>query len=157
MEFSQLYDHAKKKLNPREVSPFISAGSVAAAILTNNGNVYTGVSIDTACTLGTCAERNAVANMITNGENQIVKLVCVFDDGSIVSPCGACREYLMQLHPENHRMQILQDLPAGQTTTLKELLPEWWGVRRFAESTNTNQSSGAPVTPAYHNRSKKHE
>lgn len=36
--------------------------------------IYTGVCIDTACTLGMCAERNAIANMITNGESKIVKL-----------------------------------------------------------------------------------
>lgn len=36
--------------------------------------IYTGVCIDTACTLGMCAERNAIANMITNGEGKIVKL-----------------------------------------------------------------------------------
>ena len=67
-------------LNPRTISPFIDAGGVAAAILTSSGNVYTGVCIDTACTLGMCAERNAIANMITNGESKIVKLVCVMSD-----------------------------------------------------------------------------
>lgn len=69
MEWKQLYDIAKEKLNPRTISPFIDAGGVAAAILTSSGNVYTGVCIDTSCTLGMCAERNTIANMITNGES----------------------------------------------------------------------------------------
>lgn len=56
MEWDQLYNIAKEKLNPRTISPFIEAGSVASAILTSNGSVYTGVCIDTACTLGMCAE-----------------------------------------------------------------------------------------------------
>ncbi|WP_331654747.1 hypothetical protein [Anaerosporobacter sp.] len=34
-------------------------------------NVCTGVCIDTASTFGMCGERNAIANMITNGESQI--------------------------------------------------------------------------------------
>ena len=83
MEWKELYNKAKEKLNPRMVSPFIEAGGVAAAILTESGNVYTGVCIDTACTLGMCAERNAIANMITNGESKIVRLVCVMRDGSV--------------------------------------------------------------------------
>ena len=75
--WDELYERAKEKLNPRTISPFIEAGGVAAAILTDQGNIYTGVCIDTASTLGMCAERNAIANMITNGESRIVKLVCV--------------------------------------------------------------------------------
>lgn len=64
MQWKELYDKAAEKLAPRAVSPFIEAGGVAAAILTAAGNVYTGVCIDTACTLGMCAERSAIANMI---------------------------------------------------------------------------------------------
>ena len=63
MQWKELYDKAAEKLAPRAVSPFIEAGGVAAAILTAAGNVYTGVCIDTACTLGMCAERSAIANM----------------------------------------------------------------------------------------------
>jgi cytidine deaminase len=66
--FKELYEIAKSKNNPRKISPFIEAGGVTAAILTENGNVYTGVCIDTSCSLGICAERNAIANMLTNGK-----------------------------------------------------------------------------------------
>ncbi len=131
MEWKELYNKAKEKLNPRTVSPFIEAGGVAAAILTESGNVYTGVCIDTACTLGMCAERNAIANMITNGESKIVRLVCVMRDGSVGSPCGACREYLMQLHKDSPEMEILVDLEPEKSVLLKELVPNWWGTKRF--------------------------
>lgn len=131
MEWKELYNKAKEKLNPRTVSPFIEAGGVAAAILTESGNVYTGVCIDTACTLGMCAERNAIANMITNGESKIVRLVCVMRDGSVGSPCGACREYLMQLHKDSPEMEILVDLKPEKSVLLKELVPNWWGTQRF--------------------------
>jgi cytidine deaminase len=127
----ELYDAAKEKLNPRRLSPFIEAGGVAAAVLTDRGNIYTGVCIDTGCSLGMCAERNAVANMITNGESKIVKLVCVMGDGSVGSPCGACREYLMQLDKESPKMEILTDLEEERTVILAELLPDWWGSRAF--------------------------
>ena len=73
--WKELIDAARKVQNKREVSPFIEAGGVAAAILTDAGNIYVGVCIDTACTLGMCAEINAIANMITSGESKIKKLV----------------------------------------------------------------------------------
>ena len=95
--WNQLYEAARKVQNERTISPFIEAGGVAAAILTKKGNIYVGVCIDTASTLGMCAERNAIANMITNGESQIDKVVAVMEDGNVGSPCGACREYMMQL------------------------------------------------------------
>ncbi|MBQ8564040.1 MAG: cytidine deaminase, partial [Firmicutes bacterium] len=63
--WNELYNAARSVQNGRTISPFIEADGVAAAILTRAGNIYTGVCIDTACTLGMCAERNAMANMIT--------------------------------------------------------------------------------------------
>ena len=129
--WEKLYDEAVSKLNPRTISPFIDAGGVAAAIMTDKGNIYTGVCIDTACTLGMCAERNAIANMITNGECKIVKLICVMNDGHIGSPCGACREYLMQLHADSPKMEIMRDYSTRETITLGELIPDWWGTQRM--------------------------
>ena len=105
--WKKLYDEAVKVQNNRSISPFIDAGAVAAAILTKKGNIYVGVCIDTACTLGMCAERNAIANMITNGESQIQKVVAVMPDGSVGSPCGACRELMMQLDKESGEIEIL--------------------------------------------------
>ena len=126
-----LYDRAQSVLNPRVISPFIEAGSVGAAILTKAGNIYVGVCIDTACTLGMCAERNAIANMITNGENQIDKVVAVMPDGKVGSPCGACREMMMQLHKDSGEIEILLDLETEKTVKLRELVPDWWGKDRF--------------------------
>ncbi len=129
--WDELYERAKEKLNPRTISPFIEAGGVAAAILTDQGNIYTGVCIDTASTLGMCAERNAIANMITNGESHITKLVCVMRDGSVGMPCGACREYLMQLDEMSKDIEILDDLATKKVVRLEELVPMWWGYERF--------------------------
>ncbi len=131
MEWKKLYNIAKEKQNPRQISSFIEAGSVSSAILTKSGNVYTGVCIDTACSLGMCAERNAIANMITNSDNEIVKLICITSDGKVGSPCGACREYLMQLHKNSQNIEILVDLDTQSTVKLGELIPDWWGQNRF--------------------------
>lgn len=129
--WDKLYQAALSVQNRRAVSPFIDAGGVAAAILTGDGNVYTGVCIDTACSLGMCAERNAIANMITNGESRIEKLVAVMSDGSLGLPCGACRELMMQLDKDSGEIEILLDLENAKTVRLKELVPNWWGYARF--------------------------
>lgn len=123
--WNELYKAAKDVLNPREVCSSIEAGGVAAAILTENGNIYTGVCIDTACSIGMCAERNAIANMLTNGESKIVKLICIGrHDDNIMMPCGVCREFLMQLG--NKDMEILTDLERESVVILKDLIPNWW-------------------------------
>ena len=129
--WNKLYNAARSVQNGRTVSPFIDAGGVAAAILTKKGNIYVGVCIDTACTLGMCAERNAIANMITHGESEIDKVVAVMSDGSVGSPCGACREFMMQLDKNSGDIEILTDLESGSSIKLKELVPDWWGTRRF--------------------------
>lgn len=123
--WNDLYNAAIKVLNDRTVSPFIEAGGVAAALLTRGGNIYVGVCIDTACSLGMCAERNAIANMITHGENQIEKILAVGSDGTIASPCGACRELMMQLDPTGST-EILAAYQPGRTLPLRALLPDWW-------------------------------
>ena len=128
--WQELYEKAKNVRNPKEVSGMISAGQVGAAILTKNHNIYTGVCIDTASTLGMCGERNAIANMITNGENEIIKLVCVDSKGHICSPCGACREYLMQLSKNSKDIEILKDITNKEIVKLEELIPDWWGYDR---------------------------
>ena len=131
--WKKLYDAAVKVQNGRTISPFIDAGGVAAAILTKKGNIYVSVCIDTASSLGMCAERNAIANMITNGESRIEKVVAVMSDGRVGSPCGACREYMMQLDKDSGEIEILVDLETEKTVKLKELIPDWWGTYRFTE------------------------
>lgn len=129
--WQELYNAARKVQQGKTISPFIEAGGVAAAILTKAGNIYVGVCIDTASTLGMCAERNAMANMITHGESQIDKVVAIVPNGKVGSPCGACREFMMQLDKDSGDIEILLDLETEKTIRLKELLPDWWGRERF--------------------------
>ena len=126
-----LYKRALEVQNGRVISPFVDAGGVAAAILTKGGNIYVGVCIDTCSSLGMCAERAAIANMITNGESEIDKVVAVMTDGSVGSPCGACRELMMQLSDRSAKIEILTDLETRSFVTLGELVPDWWGKERF--------------------------
>lgn len=129
--WDKLYNEARKVQNRRVISPFIEGGQVSAAILTKKGNIYTGICLDTASTLGICAERNAIFNMLTDGESQIVKIVCVMSNGDVGTPCGACRELIMQLDRDSKDIQILIDKNAYKTITMDKLMPDWWGTSRF--------------------------
>ena len=124
ISFDELYQAAKAAVNPKRLSQWAESGGVAAAILTEEGHVYTGVCIDVACSMGFCAEHAAAAAMVTAGENHIVRVVAVGWDGSIYPPCGRCRAFLSQLHPEHDRAEVL--LPDNQVRTLAQLLPFDW-------------------------------
>lgn len=124
MEFKALLEIAQEVLAPRKLSEHSYAGSVAAALLTDQGNVYRGVCIDTPCSMGFCAEHAAVAAMVTAGEHRMVKLVAVAEGGRIVPPCGRCREFICQVHPENGQCEVL--LEDGTVKTVEELLPNRW-------------------------------
>jgi len=130
--WDKLYKEAERVQNGRVISPFMEAGGVAAAVLTKVGNIYVGVCIDTCSSLGMCAERNAMANMITNGETQIDKVLAIMPDGRVGAPCGACREFMMQLDSDSGDIEILMDLDSRRTVRLSELVPDWWGTERFS-------------------------
>ena len=125
--WEKLYLAAKTVQNSRTISKYVEAGGAAAAILSASGKIYTGVCIDTCSTLGICAERNAIFNMITNGEQEIQKVLAVMSDGKTGAPCGACRELMVQLMPDNYKeIEIMLDYQVEKIVTLGELTPEWW-------------------------------
>jgi cytidine deaminase len=124
MTFEELFEKAKTVLNYRQLSDCADAGSVAAAILTDKGNVYLGVCIDTACGMGFCAEHSAASAMITAGENTIVKIIAVNSEGKILPPCGRCREFLSQIGKNNLQAEVM--VKENTVLKLKDLLPYDW-------------------------------
>ena len=125
--WKKLYEAAKAVQNPREISERIYAGGVAAAIESASGKIYTGVCVDTSSSLGICAERNAMFNMITNGENEIRRVLAIMPDGKTGAPCGACREFMAQLMMGRYnQVEIMLDYENERIVTLEELTPEWW-------------------------------
>ena len=125
--WSRLYDAARAVLNPRKISEWMEAGGVAAAVEAESGRIYTGVCVDSACTLGVCAERNTIFNMITNGESRIKRVIAVGWDGRAMPPCGACRELMAQLMPKDYRgIEIMLNNEKNEIVTLGALTPSWW-------------------------------
>jgi cytidine deaminase len=100
-----------------------SAGSVAAALETSNGNIFTGICIDIACGIGFCAEHSAITEMLKNRETRIVKILAISNEG-FMPPCGRCREFIFQIDKDNVETQVY--LSGDSFVTLDELLPKRW-------------------------------
>lgn len=98
--------------------------AVGAAVLGEDGEVYTGCNMENASYgLTACAERNAVAAMVRAGCRQIREVVVVTKDGG--SPCGACRQVLMEFAPIPEAVKVSLVAESGEVhqTNLADLLP----------------------------------
>lgn len=133
--WQKMFEAANKYPPPKQISPFFEAYYVVAALEGENGKIYTGFCIE-GCSgvLNLCAERMAAVAMINDG-CFVVRRIMAFrqnppqnGDGT---PCGACREFFMQLAYENRNAQILLDYQTRSTVTLGELMPNWWGKKRY--------------------------
>ena len=74
--------------------------------------------------MGSCAEHAPAAAMVTAGGNRVTRMVAVNWDGKDLPPCGRCREFISQLHPENGETEVM--VSAEKVATLLELLPYHW-------------------------------
>ena len=122
-DISKLIEATRSVLGDLVLRDDLSAGSVAAAILTAQGNIYKGVCMDLACGLGFCAEVAAIAQMITQRETQIDTVVAVRSDG-ILPPCGRCRETMAQIDIRNLDCKVI--IAQDQHVPLRDLLPNHW-------------------------------
>ena len=120
--WADLLQQARVKVNPFAVSRMMKIGRVASALMTKKGTIYTGICIETKCSLGMCAEKNAISNMLANGEYDIEMICTINDEGVVMPPCGACREFMIQLGPTAKEIKVLVD-NTGNYVELRELLP----------------------------------
>jgi cytidine deaminase len=130
MTNDELIAKAASVLNPHTTADGRVFGDVAATLVTDQGNVYSGVCIDTACGTGFCAEHSAIAAMVTAGEYRIARIVAVWRndrDGklAVVPPCGRCREFIRQIDEGNLETEVV--LGSEKVLRLMELMPhhEW--------------------------------
>ncbi len=124
----ELIKKAESVVNSKKVGDYY-IGDVGCALVTDQGNIYLGVCIDVGSSMGFCAEHNAIGSMITAGEYKIRKIVAVWKDEKglcVLSPCGRCREFMRQIHPDNLETEVILD--TDKTAKLAELLPyhDWF-------------------------------
>jgi cytidine deaminase len=116
-----LIELAASLARPFSPSADCTAADVASALITIQSNVYSGVCIDTACSLGFCAEHAAVAEMLKAHESEIRMIVAVNSRGIVLPPCGRCRELLWQVDNRNESTWVV--LGPTEKALLRELLP----------------------------------
>ncbi len=98
---------------------------VSAAVISKNGKLYTGVCVDVP-SWGLCAERSALAAMVTDGEFKFTKIVAVWQDGDtqklhVLPPCGHCRQFMRDLSENNMEAEVVLDLHHAER--LANLIP----------------------------------
>ena len=104
---------------------------VGAALLTNDGRVFSGCNIENAAyPAGICAERTAIGNAISAGAREFVKIAIVGGKNGEIkdfcSPCGICRQVLSEFCGENFEI-LLYDGKTVKSYRFKELLPHNFG------------------------------
>ena len=128
MTNEDLISSAERVLNPKRVGDRLF-GDVGSTLITDKGNLYSGVCIDTGSGTGFCAEHSAIAAMVTAGEYKIRKIVAVWKDTNgtlyVVPPCGRCREFIRQIDEDNLDTDVV--LGPNKVAKLRDLLPyhEW--------------------------------
>jgi cytidine deaminase len=107
-----------------------SGYKVGAALLTKSGQVYTGCNVENAVyPLATCAERVAVVKAVSGGEQELVALAVVTENGG--APCGACRQTLREFG-EDIVVLIADATGAYRETTVGDLLPDSFSAKDLA-------------------------
>lgn len=146
--WGKMYQQAKLLYRPHEVSDFVYANHVVAAVEAENGQIFTGFCMEGTCgVFHLCAERAALFNMYqTSGQTRVRRIIAFRDQpptgGSSGMPCGACREFIMELNPENRHTEFMMDYAKRETIIMAELMPYWWGQER-AESWAKEQKEEA--------------
>ena len=96
--------------------------AVGAAVLGASGEIYGGCNIENASfSVTNCAERTAIFNAISSGEEDLLAIAVVAEGSSPVSPCGACRQVIAEFNIPHILMANLAD--EVKEMTLEELLP----------------------------------
>ena len=124
MEKEELVELAKqaRKLSYSPYSHF----AVGAVVECKDGSTYMGANIENSSyPLCMCAERNAIYNAMMDGKNRddFVAFALVADTDEPCSPCGACRQVLSELYPDNKPIYMANLKGDIKETTTRELLP----------------------------------
>lgn len=122
MEVTSLIAEAKKAMEKAYV-PY-SKFQVGAALLTEDGKVYQGCNIENAAySMCNCAERTALFSAYAHGDRKFKTLAVIADTDRPVSPCGACRQVISELCPNDMKV-VLTNLNGDiKELTVAELLP----------------------------------
>lgn len=123
---SEIYWELIKKAEsvlPNSYAPYSNI-HVASAILCSDGNTYLGVNVENSSYgLTICAERSAIASMVTNGCKKPLVVAVIANTEKPIPPCGACRQVIAEFNPE--ATIVMYSVKSGELIikNLSDLLP----------------------------------
>jgi len=126
----QLID-AAKEVRPNAHAPY-SGYRVGAALIDETGALHTGCNVENAAfPEGTCAEANAIGSMVAAGGKRIVAIAAVggADEIEACTPCGGCRQSILEFADENTRVILIGDGKQIDSYSIEELLPAAFKLR----------------------------
>ncbi len=121
---NELYNQAYSLTEDIVLTEYASVWWVASALRTNDWNIFTGKCLELSCGIWFCAEHSAIAEMLKSDISGIAEIMAVRDDWDIVSPCGRCREMMMQISLRNS--DTLVWISKDSKKLLKDLIPDYW-------------------------------
>ncbi len=104
---------------------------VGAALIADNGKIYSGCNVENAVYKVPHAEENAIQAMANDGGREIIVLCCAAKSGGI--PCGPCRQFIWEFCDNNPSVKIIgvDSKRNIYITTIGELLPYPFGPKNL--------------------------
>jgi cytidine deaminase len=131
VEHEQLIE-AAKKARQNAYAPY-SNYFVGAAIVDDRGDIHTGCNVENAAyPEGNCAEANVIGAMVAAGGKKISVIAAVGgrDDLEFCTPCGGCRQSILEFSDENTRIILINEEGEIQKYSIDELLPLAFRLRQ---------------------------
>ncbi|SHE34345.1 cytidine deaminase [Caldanaerobius fijiensis DSM 17918] len=118
-------DLIKKAFNAKNNAYARYSGfKVGAVALTGDGSIFTGCNVENASYgLTMCAERVALFKAYSEGKRDIKTIVVIGETDDPISPCGACRQVILELAPEAEIVLVNRDMTKILKFKTAELLP----------------------------------
>ena len=112
-----------KKARKGSYSPY-SKYAVGAALITDNGKIYTGANVENASFgLTICAERSAIFKAVNDGAKKIKAIAVVAEGDNLPSPCGACRQVIAEFSTKDTTVIFANTKDEKKIKKIFELLP----------------------------------
>ncbi|MCP4148750.1 MAG: cytidine deaminase [bacterium] len=115
--------NAAQKAKDNAYAPY-SKFHVGAALLSASGKIYSGCNVENSSYgLTICAERNAILQMVADGEREIAELLVIGDTGEFLPPCGACRQVIAEFAKKETPVYMCNNKGDHQKVTVGDLNP----------------------------------
>ncbi len=115
-----LITKAKALVNAKEIKNGVIK-EVGSVLITERGELFSGVSLHLSCGIGFCAEHTAISQMVTQTNETCIKTIVAATKENVIPPCGRCRELMNFLDTKNLNTEVI--IRFDKKVKLKELLP----------------------------------